>query len=225
MNLSSHLSSNSSLPQSRPRRVTPALVMTLTVLAVAASLGTSTGRAQQSKGPPNALQGFSSNRGTPVQIKAGSLEVRDKDKRAVFSGNVQVVQGDTTLRSKTLAVFYEGDPAKPGLPVAQGKGEGNQQVRRMEAKGGVVVNQKDQIATGDSAEFDVRANTVTLSGKVVLTQGQNVARGQRLVVDLTSGVSKLESDVGRRIEMLITPSDRPNGNSGSGLGPLARPQR
>ena len=222
-----NLSSNPSFPQSRPRRVTLAFVLTGAVLAVVASLGTSAGRAQQSKGPPNALQGFASNRGTPVQIKAGSLEVRDKDKRAVFGGNVQVVQGDTTLRSKTLAVFYEGDPAKPGVSVVQGKGEGNQQVRRMEAKGGVVVNQKDQIATGDSAEFDVRANTVTLSGNVVLTQGQNVARAKRLVVDLTSGVSRLESDVGKRIEMLITPSDRPNGNPGSGpgLGPLARPQR
>ena len=56
---------------------------------------------------PNALQGFQQNRGQPVQIEALRLEVRDKDKVATFSGNVKVVQGDTTLRCKSLVVFYE----------------------------------------------------------------------------------------------------------------------
>ena len=168
-------------------------IFRLALVAVVASLGASTGHAQQSKGPPNALQGFSSNRGTPVRIQAASLEVRDKDKKAVFSGNVEVVQGDTKLTSKTLTVFYEGDPANPGAPVAQGKvaqgkGEGQQQMRRMEAKGGVTVKQKDQVATGDTADYDVRANTITLNGNVVVMRGQDVLRGSRLVVDLTSGV-------------------------------------
>ena len=42
-----------------------------------------------------------------MQIEAASLEVRDKDKIATFSGNVKVVQGDTTMRCKSLVVFYE----------------------------------------------------------------------------------------------------------------------
>ena len=59
---------------------------------------------------PNALQGFSKNKGQPVSIEAERLEVRDKDKTATFAGKVQVVQGDTTLRCKTLTVFYD-EPA------------------------------------------------------------------------------------------------------------------
>lgn len=55
-----------------------------------------------------ALQGFARNRDQPVRINADGLEVRDKDKVAVFSGNVLVTQGDTTLRSKDLLVYYEG---------------------------------------------------------------------------------------------------------------------
>jgi lipopolysaccharide export system protein LptA len=39
----------------------------------------------------------------------------------------------------------------------------------------------------------MKTNTVTLTGNVVMTQGQNVLRGDRLVVDLTSGVSRVES--------------------------------
>jgi lipopolysaccharide export system protein LptA len=215
--------------QERLRRA--AMIFRMALVAVVASLGASTGHAQQSKGPPNALQGFSSNRGTPVRIQAVALEVRDKDKQAVFSGNVQVVQGDTTLKSKTLIVFYEGDAANAGGPVAQGKkGEGQQQMRRMEAKGGVTVKQKDQVATGDTADYDVRANTITLNGNVVVTRGQDVLKGSRLVVDLTTSVSKFESAPGQRIDMMITPRQQ-DGNSGSGstlgptLGPPTRPAR
>ena len=58
-------------------------------------------------GVPNAMQGFSQNRDQPIQIEAASLEMRDKKKEATFSGNVKVVQGDTTMTSKTLVVFYE----------------------------------------------------------------------------------------------------------------------
>ena len=42
----------------------------------------------------------------PVQIEAASLEVRDKNKMATFAGNVQVVQGDTTMKCQRLVVFY-----------------------------------------------------------------------------------------------------------------------
>ena len=42
----------------------------------------------------------------PVQIEAATLEVRDKNKTATFSGNVQVVQGDTTMKCQSLVVFY-----------------------------------------------------------------------------------------------------------------------
>ena len=60
-------------------------------------------------GVPNAMQGFSQNRDKPIQIDAASLEMRDKDKAATFSGNVKVVQGDTTMLCKTLVVFYDSN--------------------------------------------------------------------------------------------------------------------
>src|SRR3954470_21985899 len=60
----------------------------------------------------NALQGFSQNRNQPVQIEASSLEVRDKEKKATFTGNVKVVQGDTTMRCKALVVFYDSQDQK-----------------------------------------------------------------------------------------------------------------
>jgi lipopolysaccharide export system protein LptA len=165
----------------------------------------------QAAGPANALQGFSQNRDKPVKIDAGSLEVRDKSKIATFSGNVQVVQGDTTLRCKTLQVFYDQDgsgnamtAAKPG-PAGQGK------IRRLEARGNVVVTQKEQTATGETGIFDMAENTVTLNGNVMISQGTNTLKGEKLVVNLTTGVSHIEAGKGSggRVQGLFLPSTMP----------------
>src|SRR3984957_14188883 len=177
-------------------------------------------------GVPNAMQGFSQNRDQPIQIEAASLEMRDKKKEATFTGNVKVVQGDTTMTSKVLVVFYESSgqnaapataapatnaktavksapaPAQPAAMQSATPGPGGaSSIKRLEAKGNVVVTQKDQVVTGDTAVFDTKTNLITMLGGggsgVVLTQGKNVLRGDRLLVDMTTGVSRVESDSGR----------------------------
>jgi lipopolysaccharide export system protein LptA len=187
--------------------------------------------AQPSKGPPNALQGFSQNRGEPVHIEAATLVVRDKDKVATFSGNVKVTQGDTGMRCKSLLVFYEqdsaeADGAKTMQAASPGPG-GEQKIKRLEAHGNVVVTQKDQTATGDLGIFDMKTNTVTLQGNVMMTQGPNVLRGDRLMVDLTTGVSRVESGKNGqgRVQGLFQPGGagldlKPGG---SGALPAAKP--
>jgi len=196
----------------------------LALLAAAAVLCAPGALAQpaQSKGPPNALQGFSQNRDEPVHIEAATLEVRDKEKLATFSGNVRVKQGDTSMRSKSLLVFYEqpgdGKGGKP-MPAATPGPGGEQKIKRLEARGSVVVTQKDQTATGELGIFDMQTNTVTLTGGVVMTQGQNVLRGERLVVDLSSGVSRVESGKNGqgRVQGLFMPGGGGNdGKPGSG---------
>jgi lipopolysaccharide export system protein LptA len=180
---------------------------------------------------PNALQGFQQNRGQPVQIEASRLEVRDKDKVATFSGNVKVVQGDTTLRCKSLVVFYEQQNKDSGqakvpaqtMPAAKPGPGGSSQISKLEASGGVTVTQKEQTATGDRALFDMKANTVTLLGNVLVSQGPNVMRGEKLVVDLTSGVSRVESGKGP-VRMLIQQGP-PQEKGGSGASPKLGSQR
>src|SRR3954449_3103108 len=180
-----------------------------TVLIALATIASGVARAQSAvKGVPNAMQGFSQNRDQPIQIEAASLEMRDKKKEATFAGNVKVVQGDTTMTSKSLVVFYDQNNAASPAPAAKGAKSGpiqsatpgpggSSSIRRLEARGGVIVTQKDQVVTGETAIFDTKANQVTMQGGVVLTQGQNILRGDRLVVDMTSGVSRVESETGR----------------------------
>jgi lipopolysaccharide export system protein LptA len=196
------------------------------------------------QGVPNAMQGFSQNRDQPIQIEAAALEMRDKKKEATFSGNVKVVQGDTTMTSKTLVVFYESSgasaagtaaagapvpasakaapPAKGApIPAATPGPGGASSIKRLEARGNVVVTQKDQVVTGETAVFDTKTNLVTMLGGVVLTQGKNVLRGDRLMVDMTTGVSRVESDSGR-VQGLFQSSGQP-GSGPLGLTPSASP--
>jgi lipopolysaccharide export system protein LptA len=184
-------------------------------------------------GAPNALQGFSQNRDKPIQIDAASLEVRDKDKIATFTGDVKVVQGDTTMRSKVLVVYYDQEAAPAGgksgaAKSASGKSAqaavpgpgGSSQIRRLEAKGNVVVTQKDQTVTGASGIFDMKANTVTMLGGVVLTTGDNVLRGEKLSVDLTTGVSRVDPGRGGRVQGVFKSSPQNNPADGTKPGLL-----
>ncbi len=166
---------------------------------------------QQAQQPqqPNPLQGFAMNRDQPVNIKAVSLDVRDRSKMATFSGNVQLVQGDTTMRCKTLVVHYDGDAGGPAVKSSTPGPAGSQQISRMEASGGVFVTQKDQTASGDHAIYDLKDNTVRLfppaGGTVAVTQGPNVVRGQTLVVHLDTGISHFEGGV----ELTAVPQHAP----------------
>jgi lipopolysaccharide export system protein LptA len=202
-------------------------------------------RAQSAvQGVPNAMQGFSQNRDQPIQIEAATLEMIDKKKEATFSGNVKVVQGDTTMTSRRLVVFYDSAQSAGAAPPANQKSAaksaplqsstpgpgGSSSIRRLEARGNVVVTQKDQIVTGETAVFETRTNQISMVGGVVLTQGKNVLRGDRLSVDMTTGVSRVESDT--RVQGLFQSSGQAGpgipgaapGPAPAGLGSSSKPK-
>jgi lipopolysaccharide export system protein LptA len=171
------------------------------------------------------------NKDAPVQIEAATLEVHDKNKTATFSGNVQVVQGDTTMRCRSLVVFYgqevglgeSGAAATTNTAVKTPLGgtKGAQNIRRIEARGAVTVLTKDQSASGDLGIYDLKTKTITLSGNVVVSQGQNVIHGERGVVDTETGNARVESGgggagssaAGGRVRALIQPGKGQGGTS------------
>jgi len=215
-------------------QVRPIMGVVGAAVFVCAVMAGNDARAQSAvSGVPNAMQGFSQNRDQPIQIEAASLEMRDKKKEATFAGNVKVVQGDTTMTSKSLVVFYEsGSSPAPSPQPANTKGAksapmqsatpgpgGSSSIRRLEAKGSVVVTQKEQVVTGETAIFDPRANLITMAGGVVLTQCKNVLKGDRLKVDMTTGVSRVESDSGKVQGMFMQGESCGSGSGGSKPAP------
>ncbi|MEM7778287.1 MAG: LptA/OstA family protein, partial [Pseudomonadota bacterium] len=68
----------------------------------------------------------------------------------------------------------------------------SQDLTRIRAEGNVVVlSENDQRARGDWAVFDVKANTITVGGNVELQQGRQKIRGDRLVINTTTGLTRI----------------------------------
>jgi len=131
-------------------------------LAAAPALGQAT----------SALRGHNSN--APVDVNADRIEVQDRADRAVFSGNVHVVQGDMTLDAARLTVAYLN-------------GAGSPQIQRLDASGGVTVRSPSETANGSFGIYDLNRRLITLLGGVTLIQGQNQVHGGRLVIDMNTG--------------------------------------
>ncbi|ORE92828.1 lipopolysaccharide transport periplasmic protein LptA [Aurantimonas sp. 22II-16-19i] len=161
----------------------------------------------------------------PIAIEANQLDVDDRNTVATFTGNVSVKQGDVQLSSGKLIVYYRRDGssgngtgnAEPASAPGTLPG-GSSQIERLEATNNVYVKSADQVATANQADFEMAKQLVTLTGNVVLTQGENVAEGCRLTISMDTGVARLESqscgkNTGGRVRLMLTP-----GQSGSGQG-------
>lgn len=130
----------------------------------------------------------------PVEVTADELSVDQSSGKAVFNGNVLVVQGEVRLSAGQVTIEY-----------AQQEGATNA-IARLLASGGVTFVTASDAAEARDAVYSVAESTVTLSGEVLLTQGQNAIAGDRLVIDLGSGNGRMEG----RVRTVFTPSEGGN---------------
>lgn len=136
-------------------------------------------------------QGANISLGTPtfdtaqqIEVSADELSIDQSNGQAVFEGNVLVVQGDVRLSAGRILVVSVRD--------AQGVASG---IDRLEATGGVTFVTATDAAEAREAIYSVDDGIVTLSGDVLLTQGQNAISGETLVIDLTAGSGRMEGRV------------------------------
>ena len=143
----------------------------------------------------SAVGAFRSDPNAPIDIDAATLDFEDARRYALFSGSVVAKQGDFVIRSPTLTAHFNSQSALLALPGGKG-GEpaGAASLKKIEARGGVVITGKDgQKVTGDWADFDPASNFATVGGRVVVTQDKNVVEGSKLIMDLTSGRTRFET--------------------------------
>ncbi len=142
----------------------------------------------------------SGNSKDPVSIEADKLVYSDKDGKAVYSGNVIVIQGDTKMVCTVMTLYLDRAAAPSGAPTptptpmanASGPPANNSQLRHMDCKGPVSLFSKTQTGTGDAAQYDKPENKFWLIGNVTLTNGGNVTKGDKLTYDLTTGRATVE---------------------------------
>ena len=137
---------------------------------------------------------FKTDPNAPVEVDADRLDVDDPAKVAVFTGDVRAKQGDFVLQSAELKATYTGTNML-GAAAKDQANQGTAKLTRLKANKNVVITSADgQKATGEWADFDTKANTVTLGGNVIMTQGNNVVRGTKLVIDMNTGESIIPSE-------------------------------
>jgi lipopolysaccharide export system protein LptA len=156
----------------------------------------------------------------PISIEADHLDYFEKEGKAIYTGRVIAVQGDTKLNCSKLTIFFDKSQPSPSAKGASaatpppGTGEANapggenaassSSLKHMDCAGPVNVVSKTQTATADSGSYDKGRNNVILIGHVVLSDGRNVTKGDRLVYDLTTGQATVQGG-GSRVTGLFLP--------------------
>jgi lipopolysaccharide export system protein LptA len=131
----------------------------------------------------------------PISVEADKLVYFEKELKAIYTGNVVAIQGDSKLVCSMLTIYMEktGADAAPGKAAAAGSAPQSSRMRHMDCAGPVTMMSKTQTATGDNGSYDKPSNRVLLIGHVTLSDGRNVTKGDRLTYDLTSGEATLQT--------------------------------
>lgn len=132
----------------------------------------------------------------PLDIEADHVDVLDAEKRIVWRGNVRASQGTSSLQAQRIEVFYTG----------QGLDGGWGDIERIEAFEDVLYVTPGQRATGDRGIYRLSEETITLTGEVWITQGENTIATNYFVTDLISGDSSFgQQGDGERVRAVLIP--------------------
>jgi lipopolysaccharide export system protein LptA len=154
--------------------------------ALAAALMVATGGVLTLAAPAQAQLAGGSD--APVDITADELEVINSQCLAIWRGSAEALQDSSRLRANTLRIRYvTGRPARAGAEPSCGD------LDRMEAEGEVYYVTPQQRVRSNAAVYEAASETITMTGDVVAAQGQNVLRGQRLVINVATGEARMET--------------------------------
>lgn len=128
----------------------------------------------------------------PVEAISDTLTIDQTNGRALFSGNVIIIQGDLRIAAQDVEVIYTDQ-------------DGERSVDEVIATGGVLITRGEDAAEGTDAVYAVAAALLTMTGDVLVTQGTTTIAGDRMVVDMTTGDGIVEG----RVRTVLTPQGAP----------------
>ncbi len=133
--------------------------------------------------------------GGPVDIESDQLQVVDAERKAVFSGNVDAQQGDSRLKSRILTVYFGAKPATAvGASTGEALGSSFGEIERLVAEGDVLYLTPTERARGDVGVYEMKTDQITLTGGVVVTRGDNIIKGDRMVIEVATGKTTISSN-------------------------------
>ncbi len=91
---------------------------------------------------------------------------------------------------------------------------GQDRITRIDAFDHVIVSTPTEIARGDRGVYDLQTGIATLTGSVKITRGENQLNGDRAVVDLKTGKSRLLSAPGQPVRGILVPDEKKKKGTG-----------
>jgi len=181
-------------------------------------------------GPAGAQLATNSN--APVDITADELETANNACTSIWRGHAEALQENARLRADVLTADFEvkAKGAAPAAGASQGAGgqtSGCGNLIRLKADGSVYYVTPTQKVHGDNGVYEAATTTLTITGDVVATQGQNVLRGTRMVFNTQTGQGHMEGtakgrNLPNRPRGVFYPKQSNGSNGAKGAG-AARP--
>ncbi len=144
--------------------------------------------------------------GGPIDITANELELVDAQHLAIWRGEVEALQGRNRMRADVLNVYFNGKASSSGASSGGAPGRNWGKVQRVEAEGHVFFITPTQTARGDHGLYELGSDTITITGDVIVSQGQSVVHGDRMVIDVKSGRATMQPTGHGRVRGVFYPN-------------------
>ena len=144
-----------------------------------------------------------SSQGGPIMASGNTMAIDQNARTQTFEGQVEVLQDDARLRADKIVVTRAPGP----------NGEGMGEVVTIVATGNVYYVTPENTMKGDMGVYTKSTDEMVITGDVILTQGQNVLTGNRLVSGVSSGVTTMDAhptagNAKGRVKAVIYPDDK-----------------
>ena len=176
LNSQNNTKSNSFFPFSLFKKVVPAFLLSLLIIAISHPAFGQEDLFGQLKSQPR--------EGTST-ISSDKLEFDYQDFVAHFEGNVKVVDPQFVLTADRILVYFDKE-AKTN------------EVRRLDAVGNVKVTSEDRAGSCGRAIYTRATQSIALTQNPVVSKGENVLRGEKITIWL--GESRIDVEGGVQIE-------------------------
>ncbi len=150
---------------------------------------------------PETLQEKSGERPqNSITIKSNTMEVDEKLKMVTFTGDVNAREDNLEIDCLKMSVFYES------LPDEKGAGTTSARIEKIVATGNVRINRlSGGTATAEKAVFYKNNETVVLTGKPVVKQGDDFVEGEQITIFLKENRSVVEGSQDKKVRATIFP--------------------
>src|ERR1700733_5644431 len=134
----------------------------------------------------------------PIDITADNGTLVNSTCEATWSGAAEALQGDSRLRANVIKAFLKKKPSGAAAAAPQSGAAGSNPsdcgaTERIEADGNVFYVTPDQVAHGDHAVYTADAGQIVMTGNVIVVQGKNVVRGDKMTIHVATRLVTIDS--------------------------------